>query len=323
MSDPKAPRVFLSHASEDKDRFVIPFARALRRRGLDVWVDRWEMLPGDSLVEKIFEEGIGSASAMIVVLSRSSLSKPWVVEELDAGIVKRIETGSRLIPIVLDGLAPTDLPQAIQHLLFESVADTSDITDVVNRVVRSVFGGGAAPEVGEQPRYASSASADHSGLNHTDSVVLRAAGEEAVRDSGTRFVTADFLETLLEEFDMDRETAIESLEVLDELRYIEVRRTLSAGLEGMRYFTLKHAGMERFLRSDGADYERQVDVVSARLAGWAKDQGTVPELTEATGFPSLIVRHILESLESRGLLKLSRTATTRFYNLSPRLRRLA
>src|SRR6185437_15157543 len=61
-----APRVFLSHASEDKERFVIRFAERLVERGVDVWLDKWEILPGDSLVDKIFEEGLAKASAVIV-----------------------------------------------------------------------------------------------------------------------------------------------------------------------------------------------------------------------------------------------------------------
>jgi hypothetical protein len=71
-----APKVFVSHASEDKDRFVLGFATELRARGVDVWLDKWEMLPGDSLVDKIFEEGIKGASAVIVVLSKFSVQKP-------------------------------------------------------------------------------------------------------------------------------------------------------------------------------------------------------------------------------------------------------
>lgn len=38
------------------------------------------MLPGDSLVDKIFEEGLKEAQAVIVVLSRISVEKPWVRE---------------------------------------------------------------------------------------------------------------------------------------------------------------------------------------------------------------------------------------------------
>lgn len=71
MQTPSASRVFVSHASEDKDRFVIPFATALRQRGLDAWFDKWEMLPG-SLVDKNFEEGLKEAAAVLVVLSRVS-----------------------------------------------------------------------------------------------------------------------------------------------------------------------------------------------------------------------------------------------------------
>ena len=73
-----APKVFVSHASEDKDRFVVDFARRLRKDGVDAWLDQWEMKPGDSLVDKIFEEGLKEARAVIVVLSKVSVQKPWV-----------------------------------------------------------------------------------------------------------------------------------------------------------------------------------------------------------------------------------------------------
>lgn len=98
MSDNVPPRVFISHASEDKERFVVPFAQGLRAEGVDAWVDQWEMLPGDSLVRKIFTEGLDKADAVVVVLSRVSITKAWVAEELDAAVVKRINDDSKLIP---------------------------------------------------------------------------------------------------------------------------------------------------------------------------------------------------------------------------------
>ena len=66
------PAAFVSHASEDKERFVLDFAPRLREQGIDAWVDRWEILPGDSFVDKIFEEGLKNASAVIVVISKRS-----------------------------------------------------------------------------------------------------------------------------------------------------------------------------------------------------------------------------------------------------------
>ena len=117
----KNPKVFVSHASEDKERFVINFAKKLREKGVDAWVDKWEMKLGDSLVDKIFEEGIKSCDTFIIILSKFSVTKPWVREELDSAIVKRIEEKTRLIPIVID--EGIDIPQCIKHLLRKPISD--------------------------------------------------------------------------------------------------------------------------------------------------------------------------------------------------------
>lgn len=68
-----SPKVFVSHASEDKDRFVLRFAERLRQKGIDAWLDKWEMLPGDSLVDKIFVEGIKEEKANVCGSSMRSI----------------------------------------------------------------------------------------------------------------------------------------------------------------------------------------------------------------------------------------------------------
>ena len=203
----------MSHATEDKERFVVPFGTALRHRGLDVWLDQWEMLPGDSLVKKIFTEGIDEAAAIIVVMSATSVTKGWVAEELDASVVKRIQEDTLLIPIVLDGLASSEVPAAIRHLLYEPVPDVTDFETAADRVLRSVLNQRDKPELGVLPAYAS---ADNiirvvDGLDSVDSLVLKLAGEEAVRDFGTRFRTQDFLDTTTNELGITDEQCIESL----------------------------------------------------------------------------------------------------------------
>jgi hypothetical protein len=45
--------VFISHASEDKDAVVRPFAEALEARGLKVWYDEFTLRVGDSLRQSI------------------------------------------------------------------------------------------------------------------------------------------------------------------------------------------------------------------------------------------------------------------------------
>ncbi|MCM3920643.1 toll/interleukin-1 receptor domain-containing protein [Frankia sp. AiPs1] len=143
------PKAFISHAHEDKDRFVVPFAAALRAGGVDAWLDQWEMVGGDSIVDRIFREGIGQADAIIVIVSRVSVNKRWVKEELDAAIVRRIEKSARLIPVTLDGI---EVPAAIAHLLRYD-ADAFGVEGTAHRVRRTLYGISDKPPLGNAPAY--------------------------------------------------------------------------------------------------------------------------------------------------------------------------
>ena len=54
------PTAFLSHASEDKASFAEPLGRELASLGIRPWLDKWEIRPGDSLVSKLFDEGVAA-----------------------------------------------------------------------------------------------------------------------------------------------------------------------------------------------------------------------------------------------------------------------
>jgi hypothetical protein len=61
--------LFLSYASEDRDKLVRPVADELRRRGLSVWVDEGEIVPGIDFITAI-QSGMKSAHAMVLLVSR-------------------------------------------------------------------------------------------------------------------------------------------------------------------------------------------------------------------------------------------------------------
>ena len=116
MTEAATPRVFISHGSEDKDRFVLGFATQLLERGIDAWIDQWEIVLGDSLVQRIFSIGIAGADAFIVILSSTSVNKSWVQAELDAAVVRNIEDNTRLIVIRLDDVeVPTALREEVDN----------------------------------------------------------------------------------------------------------------------------------------------------------------------------------------------------------------
>lgn len=90
--------VFISHASEDKEEFVRPLARALMLHSLNVWYDEMTLRIGDSLRQKI-DKGLANSRVGLVVLSPSFIKKGWTNYELD-GIVTRAVSGEQvLLPI--------------------------------------------------------------------------------------------------------------------------------------------------------------------------------------------------------------------------------
>ena len=132
----RPPKAFISHASDDNERFVHEFAKRLLDAGVDIWLDHWELAGGDSLPDRIFRLGIGESDVVLSVLSTSALFKPWVREEFDAAVVRRIEGKTRLVPIVLD--RDVEIPVAIAHLLRYSVPQMG-IDRVTDEVVRDIF----------------------------------------------------------------------------------------------------------------------------------------------------------------------------------------
>ena len=156
-----SPKVFVSHASEDKERFVLNFATKLRGQGIDAWLDKWEMLTGDSLVDKLFEEGIKNADAIIIVLSRFSVDRPWVREELNAGIMKRLSKGTRIIPVVIDDC---EIPEVLKSTLWEKINDLDNYSDGLDKIVASIYGQKNKPPIGNAPSYISSPVENIAGL---------------------------------------------------------------------------------------------------------------------------------------------------------------
>ena len=142
------PKVYLAHASEDKDR-VRPIAKYLMANGVDVWFDEWEIEPGDSLRQKM-EEGLGAMTHFVVVLTETSITKPWVAKEIDVGLVQQVGGKSRFVPLVVD-LDPAKLSPFLQAMLFLKIdpASEADLKGLVDRL----HGVSRKPPLGDAPRY--------------------------------------------------------------------------------------------------------------------------------------------------------------------------
>ena len=117
MPRKKTPKLFLSHSHEDKDT-VIRVATDLENSGIRVWLDRWELQAGDSIIDKI-NEGIGISDYLAVFLSPTSLKSAWVRKEVNAGLMKELESKSvSVIVALLPNCRNEDIPLLLRDKLW-------------------------------------------------------------------------------------------------------------------------------------------------------------------------------------------------------------
>ncbi len=93
--------VFLSHSSKDKAE-VRAVAERLRGDGLRVWLDEWEIRPGDSIPSKV-EEGLERSRVLVLCMSANAFGSDWA--GLEAGTFRfrdPLNKERRFIPLRLD-----------------------------------------------------------------------------------------------------------------------------------------------------------------------------------------------------------------------------
>src|SRR5690349_14311039 len=160
-------KLFISYSHRD-EAFAKKFATALHQQGQPVWLAEWEIGPGDSLVDKIFEEGLRDAGAVAVLLSKESVKSKWVREELSVAMIKRIENLTRLIPILIEDV---ELPTALRALHWVDMRSNFD--EGVRAIVNVLSGVSEKPPVGAPPGHLKRLSEPVSGLSRLASTVGR------------------------------------------------------------------------------------------------------------------------------------------------------
>lgn len=146
----KGPRkVFLSHALEDQ-LLAKEVAETLQRNGIDTWWAEWSMKAGDSLRQKV-DEGLRDCTHFLVLLTPTSLTKPWVNAEIDAGFIRKIQDQVRFIPLRANGLKPTELPPLLQGMLSPAI---ENFGEDIQKLVHEIYDISRKPPLGPVPAIA-------------------------------------------------------------------------------------------------------------------------------------------------------------------------
>ena len=302
---PANPKVFISHASEDKERFVLDFATKLYSKGIEAWVDRWEMLPGDSIIDRIFEQGIAEAQVMIVVISEHSVNKPWIREELNAGMVRKINGVSRMIPVVIGDVDDSQIPESLKTTVWERIKDLDDYDPELDGIVRSIYGQRDKPDLGDPPGYSQLRIDKVPGLREIDSYIFKLVCEELIQlgYNVMRPLASERFQEQIHAIDIDEEGFNDSIEVLENRGYFEISRVFGNQPWGIDIYSLqlRESGFDEYTRMYLPNYDSIVRSVALEIANYNRHRRD--QIAASLGESEVVVDHVLRQLQRRGYLK--------------------
>ena len=128
---------FLSHNRLDKP-IVKEIGHWLETQaGLQVWLDEWNLVPGDPWQEAL-EEAIESARSIVVFFGSSGIS-PWQNEEMRAALERRASRDDvRVVPVLLPGSEKpskeTQLPAFVRRLLWVQFEESWNEEEALHRL---------------------------------------------------------------------------------------------------------------------------------------------------------------------------------------------
>lgn len=169
------PRAFLSFSWEDHD-LAGKIAHSLQANGIDTWWAEWEIRAGNSLRQKI-DEGLQGCTHFIVLLTPASIKKPWVNQEMDAGLVRKLNGQTRFICLRHE-LAPSQLPPLLSGMLSPEIG--SDFASDMRKLVDDIHGLSRKPPLGPAPEATSLPSTGYSKAATAVAKVLVEQTETAV-----------------------------------------------------------------------------------------------------------------------------------------------
>ena len=116
------PQVFIAYSFQDK-AVARRLADDLKHHGIRVWLAEDELRPGDNIAKRI-EEGLLTSGYLLALLSRASVSSPWVQREFSMALSRESQgKWPRVIPVLIEHVA---VPPLIQDKLYVDLATDYD-----------------------------------------------------------------------------------------------------------------------------------------------------------------------------------------------------
>lgn len=129
--------VFISYSRRDETqvKFV---AQGLRRRGVRVWLDEWEIPLGVPFADDL-QQVLGQVKVVLVCIGDGGLG-PWQSAEVRVALERSVRNECRLIPLLLPGVAGMEaLPlflRTLNGMQFKTTGDEGALDKLAEAILR-------------------------------------------------------------------------------------------------------------------------------------------------------------------------------------------
>lgn len=300
-----ALRAFLCHATEDY-LLAREIAGALQFAGIETFFAGWSIGTGDSIRDRI-DTGLKECTHFVVLLTEASIAKPWVITEIDAGFILKVEGQAKFMPLRYN------LPVARLSPLLRAMQspELKDLPQDILSLVGEIYGVSKKPALGERPKFTRAVVSCPTGL----SVAAGRIAAEFVRRSerGRERDPKISVEELLAETGLsnaDFEVAVSELEAMRLIRPV-----YSIGSPPFGYRAIESTS-DTFIELDPVfmDWNPREDAVrlAIELLNSTHQWLAVADATEALGWAPRRMNPALKYLIRQGLVTPSQATDPTF-----------
>lgn len=290
----ETPQVFLSYSHADR-KFAEKIATYLRKNGVEVWLDKWEILVGDSLIQKIFEEGLSKCDVFLILLSNESVKSSWVQRELDVAMINKMKGVTKIMPIVIE---KCNIPNALRALKWVDLSSAFD--KGARELLKSIFEIREKPEMGLPPRFVVSRTESIGGLSPEATNLGRFLIEDSEESHPfEKTYEVKRLAEALEFTPQEMNDAIEELELKGLVRSLKL-----LGTQPYNYGQVEPT-YPLYLHFQGIttpyDPENDIRIVASAIA--AKEQLSGQDIQQITKLPPSRINRAIRYLEDYGIIQ--------------------
>jgi TIR domain-containing protein len=123
------PTIFLSCSQEDR-AWGKAFADALKRHGISLWLNEWDLKPGDDLIDAI-DRALRESEALVFLVGPESVGKPSLFFELGAAMALQ----KRIISVVSEDVEQSKIPAPLLRMRHVVQGDPEETAEEVARAV--------------------------------------------------------------------------------------------------------------------------------------------------------------------------------------------